>query len=185
MSEEHKKKIGLANAISKKGVKQTEEHIAKRTKKLIGNKWNVGKKQSSETVEKRRLLNVGKKRSLETKKKISDSHKGKKKPWAKPPVHYKEDNPNWKGGISKENHLIRNSTEYKLWRTAVFTRDKFMCIWGGKEHGSKLNADHIKPFALFPELRFAIDNGRTLCEDCHKKTDTYGWKSVNRQIGDK
>lgn len=79
----------------------------------------------------------------------------------------------WKGGITPINHKIRTSLEYKLWRESVFTRDNFTCIWCGDKTSGNLNADHIKPFAYFPELRFAIDNGRTLCIDCHKTTETY------------
>src|SRR3990167_2266206 len=79
----------------------------------------------------------------------------------------------WKGGITPINEAIRKSLEYKLWRKAVFERDNFTCIWCGKKDKT-IQADHIKPFSLFPELRFAIDNGRTLCHDCHKTTDTYG-----------
>ena len=79
----------------------------------------------------------------------------------------------WRGGISSINERIRKSLEYKLWREAVFKRDNYICIWCG-QRGGKLNADHIKSFALFPELRFALDNGRTLCIDCHRKTNTWG-----------
>ncbi len=86
-----------------------------------------------------------------------------------------EKNSQWKGGISSINLRLRGSLEYKLWREAVFKRDNYTCIWCGRKN--ELNADHIKPFALFPELRFAIDNGRTLCIDCHKTTDTYAGKS--------
>ncbi|MES2287158.1 MAG: HNH endonuclease [Bacteroidota bacterium] len=88
----------------------------------------------------------------------------------------------WRGGITPINHAIRTSLEYKLWHRACFERDNYTCIWCGlkfiKGITGKviLHVDHIKPFALYPELRFAIDNGRTLCIDCHKKTDTYGYK---------
>jgi hypothetical protein len=90
----------------------------------------------------------------------------------------------WKSRIGKRpwnyegktpiNQCIRKSNEYKLWRKAVFERDNYTCVWCGKR--GDIEADHIKPFSLYPALRFAIDNGRTLCKDCHRKTDTYGNK---------
>ena len=84
-----------------------------------------------------------------------------------------EKNWNWKGGITADYRRIRKSQDYILWRTAVLIRDDYTC----QEcftRGGKLQVDHIKPFALYPELRLAIDNGRTLCIDCHKQTDTWG-----------
>jgi len=104
---------------------------------------------------------LGKKSSLETRKKLSECHKGEK-------------SYNWKGGITSENQRIRHCFEYRLWRTAVFERDNYTCIWCGARNGNGktvvLNADHIKRFADYPELRFAIDNGRTLCRKCHLTT---------------
>lgn len=84
-------------------------------------------------------------------------------------------NPSWKGGISPMRKIISGTPEYKLWRKAVFERDNWTCIWCGNK--KQIQADHIKSFAQFPELRFAIDNGRTLCLPCHKTTDTYAGKS--------
>jgi hypothetical protein len=90
-------------------------------------------------------------------------------PWNKGLPSKKQ--PRWKGGVSVIQEGIRKSKEYKLWRKAVIERDSYRCIWCGSIEN--LQVDHIKPFALFPELRFAIDNGRTLCANCHKTTDTY------------
>ena len=42
------------------------------------------------------------------------------------------------------------------------------------------HADHIKDFALFPNLRLDINNGRTLCKSCHRKTDNYGFKKSKK-----
>ncbi len=66
---------------------------------------------------------------------------------------------------------IRESNEYKDWRKSVFQRDGYTCHkCGNKSTKGKyvyIQAHHKKPFALFPEERFAIDNGITLCKPCH------------------
>lgn len=134
--------------------------------------------------------NKGKSPPLEVREKISKSLKGRVSPMKgrKSPhsIEHRrkiglarsgEKSNFWKGGITKSNLLIRMSMESKLWRQSVFERDNYTCIWCGDNKGGNLEADHIKPFALFPELRFVIDNGRTLCKDCHKKTDTWGRKT--------
>ena len=151
----------------------------------IGHKSGMtGRKHSKETIEKMSIFTkarripeaqrikmsiakLGKKASVETRRKMSNARKGEK-------CHL------WKGGITPINAKIRNGMEYRLWRVSVFQRDNYTCVWCGVRSGNGktvvLNADHIKPFSLFPELRFAIDNGRTLCVDCHKKTDTFAAK---------
>ena len=62
---------------------------------------------------------------------------------------------------------LRDSEEYKIWRIMVYKRDNFKCQSCGKV-GNNLEAHHIKPISLHPELIFSLENGITLCEDCHK-----------------
>lgn len=77
----------------------------------------------------------------------------------------------WDGGKTSEKDIIRKGDEYRSWRTAVFIRDDRICVFCGSKE--RIEADHIKPQALFPELRFDINNGRTLCRKCHEATPTY------------
>jgi 5-methylcytosine-specific restriction endonuclease McrA len=77
---------------------------------------------------------------------------------------------NWKGGISKENKRLRQTSEYKLWRKQCFQRDKYTCQDCGKT-SCYLNVHHKIPFAqLLKEKKnlFKIENGITLCKNCHK-----------------
>jgi hypothetical protein len=104
----------------------------------------------------------------------------------------KEDNPNWKGGVTSVVESIRKSDKYKQWRSNVLCRDRFQCVHcHAKRH---LQVDHIYPLilvledgkivdaesAIDHEPLWNLDNGRTLCETCHRKTETYG-KQRNKQ----
>lgn len=86
----------------------------------------------------------------------------------------KENNGRWKGGLASPLQILRGCAAYKRWAKAIKNRDNWACILCGSTE--KLHADHIKSFTLFPELRFELTNGRTLCKSCHIKTDNYGWK---------
>lgn len=77
-------------------------------------------------------------------------------------------NSRWKGGTyGTERHSDMGRIEYKNWRKSVYERDNYTCVWCG-ERGGKLNADHIKDWASYPMLRYDVNNGRTLCRECHK-----------------
>ncbi len=82
----------------------------------------------------------------------------------------------WRGGLTALSNRIRSSKQYKDWRVRVKARDGYMCVWCGSKE--ELQADHIKSFNHFPELRFDIDNGRTLCFPCHRQTDTFGKQTL-------
>ncbi len=102
-------------------------------------------------------------------------------------------NPNYKDGKSPLAILMRNLLEYNQWRKQIFKRDNFTCRECG-QYAGELEAHHIKPFkkllseflkeydqfspiedketllriAMKWQLFWDIDNGKTLCEDCHK-----------------
>ena len=114
----------------------------------------------------------------EFRQRMSVAHKGKRRP-AGSIAKMGERNPNWRGGTSPENKRIRRSAEFRHWRTAVFERDNYTCQLCG-QRGGDLHPDHIKQFAYYPELRFDVDNGRTLCAPCHRKTPTWGYKGQRR-----
>lgn len=76
-----------------------------------------------------------------------------------------------KNGFTKHqvDRCLRASKKATEWRTAVFKRDDYACQIC-KTRGGYLEAHHIFPFAYYPELRFDVSNGTTLCRKCHDKT---------------
>lgn len=125
----------------------------------------------------------GKKHSKLTKEMIS-----KKVPQG--PDHHKWKKPNER--IEPVNLQIRNCSKMKIWKISVFQRDDYSCVFCKKKQNknTQINADHIIPFAeikrknkiktlqdaLLCKQMWDVNNGRTLCVECHRKTKTWGNK---------
>jgi 5-methylcytosine-specific restriction endonuclease McrA len=149
----------------------------------LGNKNHLGHKHSLEsrrqmsevkkgkhyspstefTSERASEMNKGRVMSAETKLRLSKSKQGQV-PWNK-----------GLGTKSRANELARKTKQARLWRIAVYERDNYTCQDCGVR-GGELNAHHIKPFSTYPEARYELDNGLTLCVDCHRNTDTWGFR---------
>lgn len=107
--------------------------------------------------------------SEETRAKIREATRNK--------ARYGQDNPCWKGGAREQRKREMIGYKYKDWRNAVFSRDNWTCQMCGKR-GVYLEADHIQPWCAFPDLRYEVDNGRTVCRPCHMSLDTHGRKAL-------
>ena len=149
--------------------------------------WSFGKKRpeisgkNSKTWKggKPKCIECGKELSTYTAKRCSKCNRilnsgknhylyGKKRPYMS-----KEKHPNWKGGISSESKLQRKRFRDTI-QELVLKRDDYTCQICEKR-GVKLQVDHIKSWSKHPDLRFDINNCRTLCMACHYKT-TFGYE---------
>ncbi len=124
----------------------------------------------------------GSKHTTEAKEKVRLSLLGKTGPEAR----------NWQGGKTKIRFLIPGLIQYKQWRSDIFERDNWTCqTCGGRGRIGKrvyLEAHHTVPLAeiieeyklqssddcLACEILWDIDNGVTLCDECHSLTK--GWR---------
>lgn len=134
---------------------------------------------------------LGKKHSEETKQHWRDIRKGidfrsketierVRKEWSK---NRGDKNPQWKGGKSPVPRIVRTMPEYYEWRKKNYIRDDYTCQICG-DRGGKLEVDHIVPFSFILEVECIIDrytarkceflwdieNGRTLCVECHHES---------------
>lgn len=73
-----------------------------------------------------------------------------------------KDHPNYREDARRKN---RGGSHHK-WVNAIVSRDKATCQHCGAT-GVELHAHHIKSYKDFPDLRFDVDNGITLCFKCH------------------
>ena len=160
-----------------KGKKQTQAHIKKRIKKGEKHyKWKGGWESNLPNCK-----YCGKKL---TKNKYQSCRECYPKDYRGKQVW------SWKGGITSLREQIRSCFKYRQWRSDIFTRDNFTCVIC-RIRGNYLEADHypktfseiLKEYkitifeeALNCEELWNINNGRTLCKNCHKKTDSYGRK---------
>lgn len=139
-----------------------KEYTYKEIAKITG--WSL-------TTTSRRLKSLGLtgtyRKTMRTRQKYAEQKRGK---WLG------RENPNWNGGTTKGRYN-REGSSLAYWRRSVKRRDNYICQMCGLDGkiecthcGEKpeMHADHIKPWVDYPELRFELSNGQTLCKKCHR-----------------
>jgi len=97
--------------------------------------------------------------SEESRKKSSKSQKGKRTG---------ADNHNYNPNLTEADRIFgRKIPVYTEWRKAVYERDNFTCQCCGDDRGGNLVAHHKESYNNNPDLRTEVENGITLCEECH------------------
>jgi len=79
-----------------------------------------------------------------------------------------EEHPNWKGGLCKKNNE-RNDSAYQQWVRKIKNRDNWKCKINNKDCSGYCEVHHILSWSKYPELRYNINNGITLCQAHHPK----------------
>ena len=150
-----------------------------RVSKSVGDKISKSKRGRALTqshCQKIRESRIGMSFTEEHKKNLSISHMGSQSG---------ENSPHWKGGITKWRVRLLQSAPYKRWREAIFKRDNYTCQLCNKRGGT-LQAHHIVPVRDTKNTLLILDinNGVTLCKDCHTKLrgNEYNFIDIFREI---
>lgn len=81
-----------------------------------------------------------------------------------------KDNPRYNPNLTDEERENERSIEgYAQWRIAVYERDNYTCQICNDDKGGNLNAHHLNSYKWDKANRTNVDNGITLCEECHKE----------------
>lgn len=130
--------------------------------------WHAGRPMPENL---RRAISAAKKgrpKSTEHRRKMAESRRGEKS-------HL------WRGGVhaahTRERQRAMQTIEYRLWRDTVFTRDSATCQMRDGTCAGPLQADHVQSWRDYPELRYVVSNGRTLCRHHHQQTPNFAGRA--------
>lgn len=94
-----------------------------------------------------------------------------------------ENNPNWNPDLTDEEREHKRLMDgYSDWRNCVFNRDNYTCQCCGSNKSGTLIAHHLNSYHWAKEERIDVNNGITLCEECHKKFhESFGYKNNTKE----
>ena len=152
------------------GWKHTEEAKRKISEKAKGKKNALGYRWTDEQRARHTGEGApmyGKKHTTESRKKMSEAHSGENNY-----MYGRRDElsgKQWKGGKCSERVKDCSRYEGRMWSKGVQERDNYTCQnCKVTSETNKLHAHHIKEWEEYPELRYEVSNGLTLCVPCHR-----------------